>query len=41
MIRVTGLRKRFGDNEILKGIDFEVPPQTVRTIASSLSLVGQ
>jgi polar amino acid transport system ATP-binding protein len=29
MIRVTGLRKRFGDNEILKGIDFEAPPQTV------------
>jgi ABC-type polar amino acid transport system ATPase subunit len=29
MIRVTGLRKRFGDNEILKGIDFAVPPQTV------------
>lgn len=29
MIRVTGLRKRFGINEILKGIDFEVPPQTV------------
>ncbi|HEX5873698.1 MAG TPA: amino acid ABC transporter ATP-binding protein [Pyrinomonadaceae bacterium] len=29
MIRVTGLRKRFGDNEILKGINFEVPPQTV------------
>jgi len=29
MIRVTGLQKRFGDNEILKGIDFEVPPQTV------------
>lgn len=29
MIRVTGLRKRFGRNEILKGIDFEVPPQTV------------
>ena len=29
MIRVNGLRKRFGDNEILKGIDFEVPPQTV------------
>src|SRR5215470_1458317 len=29
MIRVTGLRKRFGSNEILKGIDFEVPPQTV------------
>jgi ABC-type polar amino acid transport system ATPase subunit len=23
------LRKRFGDSEILKGIDFEVPPQTV------------
>jgi ABC-type polar amino acid transport system ATPase subunit len=29
MIRVTGLRKRFGNSEILKGIDFEVPPQTV------------
>jgi ABC-type polar amino acid transport system ATPase subunit len=29
MIRVTGLRKLFGNNEILKGIDFEVPPQTV------------
>ena len=29
MIRVSGLRKRFGANEILKGIDFEVPPQTV------------
>jgi len=29
MIRVTGLRKRFGDSEILKGIDFEVPQQTV------------
>jgi ABC-type polar amino acid transport system ATPase subunit len=29
MIRVTGLRKCFGNNEILKGIDFEVPPQTV------------
>jgi len=29
MIRVTGLRKRFGNNEILKGIDFEVSPQTV------------
>jgi polar amino acid transport system ATP-binding protein len=29
MIRVTGLRKRFGANEILKGIDFEVPPKTV------------
>ena len=29
MIRVTGLRKRFGENEILKGIDFQVPPQTV------------
>jgi ABC-type polar amino acid transport system ATPase subunit len=29
MIRVTGLRKRFGNNEILKGIDFDVPPQTV------------
>lgn len=29
MIRVNGLRKRFGESEILKGIDFEVPPQTV------------
>ena len=29
MIRVTGLRKRFGESEILKGIDFEVPSQTV------------
>ena len=29
MIRVTGLRKHFGDSHILKGINFEVPPQTV------------
>ena len=29
MIRVTGLKKSFGDAHILKGIDFEVPPQTV------------
>ena len=29
MIRVTDLRKRFGDNEILKGISFEMRPQTV------------
>ncbi|HEX3186087.1 MAG TPA: amino acid ABC transporter ATP-binding protein [Pyrinomonadaceae bacterium] len=29
MIRVQGLRKHFGDSQILKGIDFEVPPQTV------------
>jgi polar amino acid transport system ATP-binding protein len=29
MIRVTDLRKHFGDSEILKGINFEVPPQTV------------
>jgi ABC-type polar amino acid transport system ATPase subunit len=29
MIRVTGLRKSFGETEILKGIDFEVQPQTV------------
>jgi len=29
MIRVSGLRKRFGTSEILKGITFEVPPQTV------------
>jgi polar amino acid transport system ATP-binding protein len=29
MIQVTNLRKRFGANEILKGIDFRVDPQTV------------
>ena len=29
MIRVTDLRKHFGDSEILKGISFEVQPQTV------------
>jgi ABC-type polar amino acid transport system ATPase subunit len=29
MIRVTDLRKRFGGSEILKGISFAVPPQTV------------
>ena len=29
MISVNGLGKRFGNNEILKRIDFEVPPQTV------------
>lgn len=29
MIRVTGLRKHFGDAHILKGINFEVPPKTV------------
>jgi ABC-type polar amino acid transport system ATPase subunit len=29
MIRVTELRKRFGSREILKGISFDVPPQTV------------
>ena len=29
MIRVNNLRKRFGDNEILKEITFEMPPQTV------------
>src|SRR5215217_4531326 len=29
MIRVMDLRKRFGNSEILKGIDFEVPPKTV------------
>jgi ABC-type polar amino acid transport system ATPase subunit len=29
MIRVTDLRKRFGANEILKGISFEMRPQTV------------
>ena len=29
MIRVTGLRKRFGSSEILKEISFEVPPKTV------------
>jgi polar amino acid transport system ATP-binding protein len=35
MIRVTGLRKRFGSSEILKGIDFEVPPQTVLGVIGS------
>lgn len=29
MIRVEGLRKHFGDAHILRGIDFEVAPQTV------------
>jgi len=29
MIQVTNLRKRFGDNEVLKGINFEVAPQTI------------
>jgi len=29
MIKVTNLRKRFGDSEILKGIDFEVPANTI------------
>src|SRR5215813_8552702 len=29
MIQVSGLRKRAGSTEILKGITFEVPPQTV------------
>ena len=29
MIRVSGLRKHFGDAQILRGIDFEVPPKTV------------
>ena len=29
MIQVTNLRKRFGTNEILKGISFEVPAKTV------------
>src|SRR5215216_5867361 len=29
MIRVTDLRKRFGSNEILKGLTFEMPRQTV------------
>ena len=29
MIRVSRLRKRFGANDILKGINFEVPPKTV------------
>jgi len=29
MIQVTNLRKSFGTSEILKGISFEVPPQTV------------
>lgn len=29
MIQVTNLRKRFGSNEILKGISFEVPRKTI------------
>ena len=29
MIRVTGLKKHFGANQILRGVDFEVPRQTV------------
>jgi len=29
MIKVENLRKRFGTNEVLKGINFEVPPQTI------------
>jgi ABC-type polar amino acid transport system ATPase subunit len=29
MIRVTGVRKQFGNNEVLRGITFEVAPQTV------------
>jgi polar amino acid transport system ATP-binding protein len=29
MIKVTDLRKRFGSNEILKGINFEVPQKTI------------
>ena len=29
MIQVTNLRKRFGSNEILKGVSFEVPRQTI------------
>lgn len=32
MIRATDLRKRFGDNEVLRGITFEVPPQSVMGI---------
>lgn len=32
MIKVSGLRKRFGSSEILKGIDFEVAPKTVMGI---------
>jgi ABC-type polar amino acid transport system ATPase subunit len=29
MIRVSGLRKHFGSNQILRGIDFEVPAKSV------------
>ena len=29
MIQVTNLRKQFGDSEILKGISFDVPPQSI------------
>ncbi len=32
IIRMRGLRKRFGDNEVLKGIDFEVAPGEVVAI---------
>ena len=32
MIRASNLRKRFGDNEVLRGITFEVPPQSVMGI---------
>jgi len=35
MIRVTDLRKRFGSSEILKGISFDVPPQTVLGVIGS------
>ena len=29
MIQVTNLRKQFGDNEILKGISFDVPDKSI------------
>jgi polar amino acid transport system ATP-binding protein len=29
MIRVSGLRKHFGSNQILRGVDFEVPAKSV------------
>jgi polar amino acid transport system ATP-binding protein len=35
MIQVTNLTKRFGSNEILKGVSFEVPRQTILGIIGS------
>ena len=39
-ITVTGLRKSFGDNTVLDGIDFEVPRGTVYALLGpNLSLI--